>query len=148
MNKGFTLVELIAVIVILALLVVITTPAYDTISSSIKERTYKSKQNTIASETLNYVEKYLKDKVYSGTSDEGKYICFTVNFLIRNGIISSDSDKSEYISNEFENRDYKDEDIYIRVGYDTNLLKLKAESIDKDPFKEEDCTFKGTKYIY
>ena len=45
------------------------------------------------------VEKYLKDEVYNGTN---KNICFTVNFLIQNGIISSDSETDEYIFNELD----------------------------------------------
>lgn len=136
MNKGFTLVELIAVIVILALLVVITTPAYDSISKNIKERNYNSKQSTIKSETLSYVEKYLKDEVYNGTN---KNICFTVNFLIQNGIISSDSETDEYIFNELDNVKFNGENIYIKVWYDTDNLKLKADAAKDEPFDDEEC---------
>lgn len=148
MNKGFTLVELIAVISILAILVIITTPAYDNISKNIKTRNYNSKQRTIESQTLSYVEKYLKDEVYSGENDNEKKICFTVNFLIQNGIISSDSDKEEYIYNEIENKKYKGDDIYIKVWYDTESLKLKAESIENDPLNANNCVFEGKEYIY
>ena len=97
MNKGFTLVELIAVVVILGLLAIITTPAYDTISKNIKETNYKSKKNTIKKQTLSYVERYFKDKVYDG--NQVKYFCYTVEYLIENGIISSDDDEKEYIEN-------------------------------------------------
>lgn len=136
MNKGFTLVELIAVIVILALLVVITTPAYDSISKNIKERNYTSKQSTIKSETLSYVEKYLKDEVYNGTN---KNICFTVNFLIQNGIISSDSETDEYILNNITNKKFESTEKYISVYYDTINLKLKAIMPDKDDGFSPSC---------
>ena len=129
MNKGFTLVELISVITILGLLVIITTPAYDTISKNIKTRNYQSKQSTIKSETLAYVEKYMKDKVYGG---EEHNICFTANFLIRNGIISSDSDSEEYILNEVTGKRFEGTEKYIEVYYDKEKLKLKANIPDEN----------------
>ena len=133
MNKGFTLVELISVITILGLLVIITTPAYDTISKNIKIRNYQSKQSTIKSEILAYVEKYMKDKVYDGSNHN---ICFTVNFLIRNGIISSDSDSEEYILNEVTGERFEGNEKYIEVYYDIENLKLKANmpNVENDNF--------------
>lgn len=144
MNKGFTLVELIAVITILALLVIITTPAYDSISTNIKTRNYQSKKNTIEAETLSYIEKYLKDEIYSGidskdTDTKGKCKCFTVNYLIRSGIISSDSDTEEYIYNELDNKKFAGNDVYLKVWYDTKNLKLKAQAADSSSFGEPDC---------
>lgn len=148
MNKGFTLVELLAVILILALIVVITTPVYDTVSKNIKTRNYESKKSTISSQTLSYVEKYMKDQVYSGVDDNGKYVCFTVNYLIQNGIISSDSETEEYIENDLTSKRFKGEEIYIAVTYNTNKLKLEAIVADKEVIEESGCTFKGTEYIY
>lgn len=139
MNKGFTLVELIAVISILALLVIITTPAYDSISKNINTRNYQSKQNTIKAQTLSYVEKYMKDEVYGGTGSN-KNICFTVEFLIQTGIISSDDDKDEYILNEITNKYFKNEDKYIEVYYDLNSLKLKANMPGTDDSFNPTCS--------
>ena len=73
--------EIIAVILILGLLVVITTPAYNTINQNIKTRNYQSKTRTIESETLSYVEKHLKDEVYDGDNHNH---CFKVEYLIIN----------------------------------------------------------------
>lgn len=133
-NKGFTLVEIIAVILILGLLVVITTPAYNSISNNIKTRNYNSKKNTIESETLSYVEKYLKGEVYDGTNHNH---CFTVGYLIENGIISSDSEKEEYILNDVDDVEYKKDKAYVLVEYVTenNRFKLKAEF--KENVKDE-----------
>ena len=121
-RKGFTLVELIAVITIMSLIAIITTPAYDSISKSIKTRNYESKKNTIKAHTLNYVEKYLKNEAYDGTTS--KILCFSVNYLIRNGIISSDNEKEEYIENNVTGEKYANNTIFVKVKYDINNLKL------------------------
>ena len=124
-RKGFTLVELIA------------TPAYDSISKSIKTRNYESKKNTIKAHTLSYVEKYLKNEVYDGTSTgtKSKTLCFSVNYLIRNGIISSDSETDEYIENNVTGEKYRNE-IFIKVIYDTTNLKLVGIVKDDEEIKD------------
>ena len=127
MNRGFTLVELIAVITLLGLLAVITTPAYDTISKNIRTRNFDSKKTTINAQTLSYVEKYLKNEVYDGSN---KTLCFTVGYLIKNGIITSDSETEEYIENDVTGEQYKDVGtVLIKVTYDTSDLKLKGEFV-------------------
>lgn len=138
MNKGFTLVELIAVITILAILAVITMPAYQTISTNIKTRNYESKKSTISSETLAYVEKYMKDKIYDGTGTSKNY-CFTVNFLIKNGIVISDDEEKEYIKNEITDETYSGNTKYILVYYDTGSLKLKSEIINNSGNFSKTC---------
>lgn len=121
-RKGFTLIELIAVITIMSLIAIITTPAYDSISKSIKTRNYESKKNTIKAHTLSYVEKYLKNEAYNGTTS--KILCFSVNYLIRNGIISSDNEKDEYIENNITGEKYVNDEIFVKVQYNINKLKL------------------------
>ena len=144
MNKGFTLVELIAVVVILSLIAIITTPAYDSISNNIKTRNYESKKSTIKAHTLSYVEKYLKNEAYDGT--KSKTLCFSVNYLIRNGIISSDSETDEYIENNVTGEKYRNE-IFINVYYETGKLKLVGLVEGDDNFKENcDDTNEYIKY--
>lgn len=137
MNKGFTLVELIAVVTILSLIAIITTPAYDSISNNIKTRNYESKKSTIKAHTLSYVEKYLKNEAYDGTSTgiKSKTLCFSVNYLIRNGIISSDSETDEYIENNVTGEKYRNE-IFIEVIYDTTNLKLVGIVKDDEEIKD------------
>lgn len=137
MNKGFTLVELIAVVTILSLIAIITTPAYDSISNNIKTRNYESKKSTIKAHTLSYVEKYLKNEAYDGTSTgtKSKTLCFSVNYLIRNGIISSDSETDEYIENNVTGEKYRNE-IFIKVIYDTTNLKLVGIVKDDEEIKD------------
>lgn len=148
MNRGFTLVELIAVVTILGLIVIITTPAYDTISTNIKRQNYESKKNTIKKQTLSYVEKYLKDKIYPKLDDDGnipldtfnnkiyetKYYCFSVEYLIQNGTISSDDEEDEYIENNETGDKYRTGK-YVQIYYDKEKLKLIANTIDDDYIK-------------
>lgn len=136
MNKGFTLVELIAVIAILGLIVIITTPAYDNISKNIKTRNYESKKTTIKKATLNFVEKYLKNEAYDGTNP--KTLCFSVNYLIRNGIISSDEETEEYIKNDITDEKYKDDTIFVKIYYDFDSLKLVAVANGEEKVKNNE----------
>ena len=53
--------------------------------------------------------------------------CFTVGYLIENGIISSDSEKEEYIVNDKDNVKYEDDEAYVFVYYDIDDFKLKAQ---------------------
>ena len=135
MNKGFTIVELLSVIVILGLLIIIVTPTYDTVSDNIKLRNYNSRKTAIKSQVISFVEDYAKDLVY-GSNNENKKICFTPKFLIQNGIITSDSNKDEYIKNDYNNAEYKNE-VYIKIEYNIEKFKLKATTIDEE--KIEDC---------
>ena len=157
MNKGFTLVELIAVVTILGLLAIITTPAYDTISKNIKSQNYESKINTIKKQTLSYAEKYLKDKVYpkldisgdiptNGSGEkiyETNYYCFTVEYLIQNGIISSDDEKDELLENNETGDRYKGKYELIKIYYDNGKLKLLALSKEDEGYDDSDkeCTY-------
>lgn len=149
MNKGFTLVELIAVVTILSLIAIITTPAYDSISNNIKTRNYESKKSTIKAHTLSYVEKYLKNEAYDGTSTgtKSKTLCFSVNYLIRNGIISSDSETDEYIENNVTGEKYRKDKIFINIYYETGKLKL-VGLVEGDDGFEKNCndTDKYIKY--
>ena len=136
MNKGFTIVELLSVIAILALLVIIMTPAYDSVSNNIRKKSYDSRKSEIKADTISFIEKYAKDKVYDGNST--KVICLSPQFLIRNGIITSDDEKEEYIKNDFTKELYTGEDTYIKITYDVDKKKLYAITIDEIKSEIED----------
>ena len=78
-SKGFTLTELLAVIVILGILIGIAIPIYINITKNIKENEYQSKKTMIESLAVNYAEEY--DLTASK---------FTAARLISNGMMSAD----------------------------------------------------------
>lgn len=139
-NKGFTLVELIAVVALLGLLAILTTPAYSTVSENIKERNYNSKKSVIETQTKEYVENYLKDIAYNGTADSNTTLCFSVRFLIQNGIVTSDDEKEEYIENDLTKEQYSGTAIYIQIKYDVDTKKLKSYIKGESDFDPNKCT--------
>ena len=84
MKKGFTLVELLAIIAILGIIVGISIPVYLGISNKVKQSVYETKVENIKA----------KASVYA--SDTNNYV-FDVKTLIENGIIEADNELGEYM---------------------------------------------------
>ena len=85
MKKGFTLVELLAVIAIMGVLAGIAVPTYLKVSSSIKQSAYDTKVKNIAS----------KAEVYAEETNE---MTFDVKTLIENGVLEADNELGQYLS--------------------------------------------------
>ena len=83
-DKGFTLTELLAVIVVLAILVAIAVPSYFVISNNTKKQLYQNKIDLIRTQSLKYAE---------DNNIDGETI--SVNTLINEGYIGNDSNKFE-----------------------------------------------------
>ncbi len=87
MKNGFTLVEIISVIVILSLVVIISVPAYSEMSSAIKTTTYNNKISAINSSTLKYASAYLLDDIKPESCKSNCHKCYDLyDFIIKNGI--------------------------------------------------------------
>lgn len=107
-KKGFTLVELLAVIVLLGILVAIAVPSVLGISKKIKENMYEAKVKTI-------------EVAAEAWADDNKNSCKTLNdksigFLISEGYLKAD-DKEGNIKNPVDNSEIKGKQIsdYINI---------------------------------
>ena len=83
MRKGFTLVEILAVIAIMAVLVLIAVPTYNTISGTMKENVYNAKIEELKAKGLTHAE-------------ETGQVVFSVDTLINEGKITPDNETGVY----------------------------------------------------
>lgn len=107
MKKGFTLVELLSVLGIMALLLLIAVPTYLSVSNNIKENLYESKVKELLSKGESYAE------------DTNNY-AFSVNRLLEEGKISPD-DESGAIYDPRDKRKMNCD--LIEVSYQNNQME-------------------------
>lgn len=107
MKKGFTLVELLSVLGIMALLLLIAVPTYLTVSNNIKENMYESKVKELLAKGESYAE------------DTNNY-AFSVNRLLEEGKISPD-DESGAIYDPRDKRKMNCD--LIEVSYQNNQME-------------------------
>lgn len=89
MKKGFTLVELLAVIVILALLATIAVPSAFSISESIKKNMYCEKVDMILSSAKNWGSSHLSQL------KTDCYKEYPISYFIQEGVIKKETDDAE-----------------------------------------------------
>lgn len=119
MKNGFTLVELLAVMIIMGLLLVITVPAYTEVYSGIRRNNLTGKLNEIDSAAYKYGEK-IKDEVKNaGSSCEN----ITVATLIEKGYLMSDIESEPVILNPTTNEPL---DGVIKICYCLNQYDIKT----------------------
>ncbi|MBR1414146.1 MAG: prepilin-type N-terminal cleavage/methylation domain-containing protein [Bacilli bacterium] len=92
-KKGFTLVEILAVIVIIALLSVLAIAGATGISNRIKKKNYDTKVETLKTAALDYAESYYNEIKNSGEK------CVSIEDLIVGGYIKADNDHITKIPN-------------------------------------------------
>lgn len=104
-NKGFTLVEILAVIVVLGLIMIVALPTYSSIYNSVKLSTYLNTVKTIRSAALDYgSNSYVKDlakEIHDKSSDNNWCKVVTHDDLIKAGYLKSDSDEVNMITDVF-----------------------------------------------
>ena len=83
-KKGFTLVELLVVIVIIGILSIIVVPSVININSNINERLYAEKTENIVSAAVLYANNH--EEIFNGTSEAIVY----VQELVDDGLFSAD----------------------------------------------------------
>ena len=108
-NKGFTLVEILAVIIILGIIMIVALPTYSSVYNAIRLTTHLNNIKTIRSAALDYgSNSYIKDTVknlHDNTSKEtsSKDWCKTISIsnLIQAGYLTSDTDELDQITDVF-----------------------------------------------
>lgn len=124
MNKGFTIVELLASISIMALIIIISVPAYNGISNTIKQNNYDSKISMMEKSTKNYINKYKKDKVFDRTR---KKLCFTIGYLINKNVFTPDNEEDNGMTNPINGGNLEG---YLEVTYNDTDYDVEVKYID------------------
>lgn len=98
-KQGFTLVELLAVIVIIAIITTIAVPSTISISNKIKTNMYCEKINFIETSAQTYGEDRRDSFTNTFTTSEGVYPSetITVQTLVETGYLKKDQNTSPYI---------------------------------------------------
>jgi prepilin-type N-terminal cleavage/methylation domain-containing protein len=137
-EKGFTLVELLAALSILAILVIIAVPAFNTVNNQTRSASLENRKKAITQAMLNYANKYLIDeikpenKTCTYSADNGYECCetFSINYMILNGIYFSGLNNNAEV-NPITNKNLEG---YVAVYYDSSKFALDAKFV----MKEED----------
>ena len=120
-KKGFTLVELLAVICILAIIVAIAIPTYSKIMESVQNKQYQNKISYIKTAALKY-------------ADDTNYSVFFVDDLVKNGYIEPD-----YNNSIIDNRDNKTIMNCYMITI-TETLEQNYATIEEKSYSETDGT--------
>ena len=128
-KKGFTLVELLAVIVILGLIAVIAIPNSMQVSDSVKKNLYCKKVDLLLSDAKRFGNDHLG--VLRKAGDQKCYIPVTVDYLIGKGVIKKEQENKPYITNPYDNSAMDKDDIKIEIYY--NNKRAYAFYIETNP---------------
>lgn len=123
MKRGFTLTEMLAVIVIIGLLVIIMFPAYLDSSNRIKNSNLVNIQNIVSKSMLDYANKYFIDEIKPSSNQCRGNDCniyFSINYIKAKGIFQTANGD---IINPVTNADLEG---YVRISY--NPAKYILES--------------------
>ena len=132
MNKGFTLVELLAVIVILGLLATIAVPSAMGISNSIKKKMYCEKVNMIVSDAKRWGDNHLSQLSTSC------YTTLSVKDLVTKGIIKQENHDGFYIENPFTGDEMDNNEIGIYLSNNrAYAFFIETDTNLKDACEEE-----------
>ena len=116
MNKrGFTLVELLSVLVLISLLFGLAIPGINKISSNMKKKSYSKKVNLIESAAILWGQDNRTLLQSNDCTINGKKMsCYkiTIGSLIENNYLDSDNNSGEYI-NPKNNKDMKDCNVFV-----------------------------------
>lgn len=95
-SKGFTMVEVMAVMIILSSVILIAVPAYNNVSNNIKTSNLKNKEDTISIAMLKFANTYLLDDIKPLNNNcTNEHDCCKeydlYNYIIKYGIYTSET---------------------------------------------------------
>lgn len=123
-DKGFTLVELLAVIAVLGLLVVMVVPNITNIRDDILEKDYKSLKMRIESAAEDWAYDNLNQISIKVDPSNSKYtVCsiINVNELLVKGYLVGDKENKTVIENPMTNESMNDMNICIRYNIENGI---------------------------
>jgi prepilin-type N-terminal cleavage/methylation domain-containing protein len=146
-NKGFTLVEVISVIIILSGIILIAIPSYNMASYAIRKSSYENKINVINSAMLKFAKLHLIDDIKpAGQTCTNQLNCCKeydlYQFLLTYGVypaeetVNGESIVIDPLTNEKLNG-------CVRLTYDVSSLSLKAEFVKDRIINAASDTCKG-----
>ena len=123
-NKGFTLMELLAVIAVLALIVGITLFVFSGNIKKAKENTYKVTISEIEKIASNYLIERGNELFYinDGVNSEFEYQCVSIQNLIDMGYF--DNDIIGVVVDDNDNKIRKDDYVYVKRNIKTRVFEL------------------------
>ena len=124
MKKGFTIIELLASIGIMGLILIISIPAYNGISDTIKQQNYNSKMSMMEKSTIAYINKYHKDKLFNGSSTPA---CYSLQYLISKNVFSPDNKTDDGMTDPINGGNLKG---YLKAYYNITSYEVDIEYID------------------
>ena len=138
MKNGFTLVELLAVIVILSILIIIAIPTYNSVSDSIKKSNLETTKSMLENAMLVYGNKYLIDVIKPANENcsTARNCCkyYSISYIKNNNIFkTTDNSIKDATTN-------KELEGYIKLSYNKNKYVLEAEHSNAVP---SNCTSGG-----
>ena len=106
MNKGFTLIEVLASVIIIGLILVITIPSYMYVYNTVKDTNYRNKVNVIKQRAVDYGET-VKDEIQA-LSRKNKCQDVLISDLIKKGYIKSDYTNKDALTNPKSNQEFEE----------------------------------------
>lgn len=141
-KKGFTLVELLAVIVVLSLVMIIAIPAITKNTSSAKKAILKTKVNLIVDESviwgednLNYFLTSNKGPLKSCTGEDIITCEITFNDLAETGYIKYDNEEEKLITDPTKKKNSLNDEV-ILLTYNKNSRKVSSSLKDPSLIKD------------
>ena len=139
-NKGFTLVELLAVIVIIALLMVLTVPNIIKLNKNTKLKAYQTKVELIEKQAIQYGLDNISS-ILRGTApiskDANQRICTIINDPTNNAVTSFSNVQRAFAANYvFPENNYACAEVSVKALIDAGYLSYDSENLCNNM----DCT--------